>query len=411
VGIRWRVTTVVAGLCAAALYTISPLTICVLALGAGLLPLAYGGLPPRERRWLTAILVTATLVRVAAIGGVLLRNAPYHDDQFVGAASGDEAYTMSRALRVRDIVNGSPVSKYDFFVAYDEYGSNQYVDLVSALQVMFGPTPYSLRLLNALLFTAGALLLFRLCRGAFGPLPAFMGLVLVLFWPTLFVWSISLLKESLYFFLGAVLLTAAIDLVRRPRWRSAAVNVAAVAAAAWLIKDLRPAALVLLGAGVALGLAAYAASASRRSLVLAGLVCAVGLGIAVSSPLVEGRLIAALEAAAKTHSGHAFTIGHEYKLLDPGFYLSPRTPASSTLTLTRDEAGRFLVRALAVFEQQRFLGGEMQKKGRAGDVRRGPAGVGVADELCRAREDGADPRRLQRSVDQGNAEHGEFSGE
>src|SRR5712671_4607284 len=139
---RWRVWTVAAGLAVAALYTVAPLALCVLAAGAAALPLAIHGLGAEQRRWLTAILVVAAVARAVAIGGVLLRNAPSHDDQFVGAASGDEAYVMSRALRVRDIARGSPVGKYDFFVAYDEYGRNSYVDAVSALQVMFGPTPY-----------------------------------------------------------------------------------------------------------------------------------------------------------------------------------------------------------------------------------------------------------------------------
>src|SRR5262249_18423746 len=157
--------------------------------------------------------------RAAAIGAVLLRNAPLHDDQFVGAASGDEAYVMSRALRVRDIARGAPVGKYDFFVAYDEYGRNRFVDVVSALQVMFGPTPYALRLLNTLLFTSAALILFRLSRQAFGSLPAFAGLAMLLFWPTLIAWSISLLKEPLYLLCGAVLLTGAIHMARPPnRW-------------------------------------------------------------------------------------------------------------------------------------------------------------------------------------------------
>jgi hypothetical protein len=347
--IRRTAIAVVAGLGVAAVYTISPLTICVLACGAAMVPLAYRGLLHRERRWLTAILVSATLVRVVAIGGMLVRNTPHHDDQFVGAESGDEAYAMARALRVRDIVNGSPVSKYDFFVAYDEYGRNSYINIVSALQVIFGPTPYSLRLLNTLLFMAGALLLFRLCHAAFGPLPAFIGLVLVLFWPTLFAWSISLLKEPLYFFGVSLVLTSAVRVVRASRWRSRAISIGIGAAAAFLIKDLRPSALILVATGIALGFFARALLASTRRLAVAVAAAAAALAVAASVPAVEHRLVAGLDAAAKTHSGHVFTVGHSYKLLDPGFYVNPTTPAASTLTLTRDQAGRFVVRALGSF--------------------------------------------------------------
>src|SRR5262249_55044228 len=56
-----------------------------------------------------------------------------------------------------------------------------------------------------------------------------------------------------------------------------------------------------------------------------------------------------LESAAKTHTGHVFTVGHAYKLLDAGFYVNPTTPAASPLLLTRDEAARYVVRAAVSF--------------------------------------------------------------
>jgi hypothetical protein len=340
---------VAAGLGAAAWYTLSPLTVCVIVAAAVVLPRFVKGLPPEERRWVTAMIVLALLSRMIAIAAIFAVNLPRHDNQFVGATSGDGAYAMSRALRTRDILAGSTTSKYDFFIAFDEYGRNSYVTALTVAQVIFGPTPYAIRLTNSLLFVIAALLLFRLCRDAFGALPAAGGLAAVLFWPTLFVWSISLLKESLYFFLGVVLLTVSIALVRRPLTRSAAVHLAAFGVAVWLVKDLRPAALVLLGAGLALGLVSYVATASRRSGAVAALIVAVTLGVAVASPSAERRLIAGLEAAAKTHSGHVFTLGHEYKLLDAGFYVNPAAPVASKLTLTRDQAARFLMRAVASF--------------------------------------------------------------
>ena len=218
---RWRVWSIAAGAGVAALYTVAPLAACVAASAALAFPLVARGLPTTEQRWLNAIVIFAVAIHLAAIGGQLLRNLPAHDDLFVGATSGDEAYTMSRALRTRDILRGAPTTLYDFFVAFDEYGRNSYVTAATALQVVFGPTPYSLRLLNTMIFVAGALVLFRLSRSAFGPLPAFGGLVCVLFWPSLFVWSISLLKESLYFLLGASLLAGAVAIVRRRSWLSA----------------------------------------------------------------------------------------------------------------------------------------------------------------------------------------------
>ena len=346
---RWRWWSVGVGLCIAAVYTLTPLTVCVVAAGAVILPRLTSGLARGERRWLTAILVAAMLARVVAIGALFVRNLPKHDDQFVGAASGDEAYAMSRALRTRAIVRGLSTDKYDFFVAFDEYGRNSYVTALTAAQVAYGPTPYSLRLLNALLFTVGALLLFRLSRSSFGPPAALGGLGAVLAWPSLFVWSISLLKEPLYFLLGAIALTAAIAVVRRPSWRSRVLSAAGLAAALALARDLRPGALILMSSGLLAGAGMYAVTASRRTFIAAVMLVTIGLALSASRFPIEPRVISGLEAAAKTHSGHVFTVGHAYKLLDAGFYVNPRAPISSTLTLTRDEAARYVIRAAGSF--------------------------------------------------------------
>jgi len=346
---RWYAWSAAAGLAVAALYTISPLTIVVSIASAMVLRPFARGLSTIERRWLAAIVVTALVARLIAVGAIFVRDLPLHDDQFVGATSGDEAYVMSRALRARDIVRGSPVSKYDFFVAYDEYGRNDYVRAVTVMQTILGPTPYSLRLLNALLFTVAVLLLFRLASNAFGPLAAFGGLVLALFWPSLFAWSISLLKEPLYLLGGTGLLTAAVGLVRARRWTMRAGYLLTAVAAAMVIRDLRPGAWALAGAGLALGLIAAFVSATKLRLAAAAVIVATALPIAAMQPAVTRRAISGVESAARTQTGHVFTVGHAYKVLDAGFYMNPVTPAASTLTLTPDEAARFVVRAATAF--------------------------------------------------------------
>jgi hypothetical protein len=334
----------------AALYTLTPLTVCVIAVGAVLLPRLLRDIDLPERRWIAAIVGVAIAVRLLAIGAVFVRNLPLHDDQFVGAPGGDEAYAMSRALRMRDIVRGSAgATKYDYFVAYDEYGRNSYITALTALEIVFGPTPYSLRLLNVLLFVVGALLLFRVCRAAFGPLAAAGGLALILFWPTLFAWSISLLKEPLYFLLSAVILASAIRAFQARMLPSAAAAAAAGAAAAVLVRDLRPAAVPLALAGLALGVAGFLLGRSLRVAGIAMAAAAIAAAVLVSTPRGQGALVRALEAAAKTHTGHVFTVGHDYKLLDAGFYFNPSTPVSSLLTLRPPEAARYAVRAAVSF--------------------------------------------------------------
>jgi hypothetical protein len=274
---------------------------------------------------------------------------PIHDDQFVGSLSGDGAYAMARALRSRDLLLGVSANKYDYVVAFDEYGRNSYVSFLTAAQMAFGPAPYGLRLINSVLFIAGALLLHRMTRDTLGPAPAMAGLAALLFLPTLFVWSISLLKESLYFAGSALILWATVAALRARVWRARVLAVLAGLAGALAIHDLRSGAVWLAALGLAAGLTMRAVTASRRILAGAVAVTMLSSAILVFGQHAQDRIIQALESTAKTQTGHVFTVGHAYKLLDEGFYFNPQTPAASTLTLTAAQSARYVIRALLSF--------------------------------------------------------------
>jgi hypothetical protein len=341
---------VLLGIVAGALYTVSPLTAWCATLTTIVLTLAGRGLPDAERRALNVLLAVALLARVVAIGAIFIVNTPMHDDESVAMLSGDEAYGLSRAIRTRDVLTGAPVTQYDYFVVYDEYGRNSYITALGAIQMLFGPTPYSMRMLNALVFIVAAILLFRLTRSAFGPLPAFGGLAIVLFLPTLFAWSISLLKEPLYLLVTAVILTGVAGAVRGQSWQTRVLAILGAVVSLVVARDLRPAAVPLILTGLGVGLVAFLFFSSPprvRFAVVAIAVLAV-VGVTMRSSLPE-RLGAALDAAAKTHTGHVFTVGHSYKLLDAAFYFNPATPLQSTLSLAPDEAARYVVRAAASF--------------------------------------------------------------
>lgn len=350
-----------AGLVLALVCWASPLTVWALAASAALCILAGRGLPSHERRALAALVATALAVRAALAVAMFLRGLPALNDLSVGALAGDEAYYLSRAIRLRDILAGFADSKFDYFVVTDQYARTSYLALLAALQVVFGPTPYSMRLVNAALFVAGALLLFRVARRAYGPLPAFLGLTLVLFLPSLLVASVSLLKESLYFLATAVFFVCVVRVLRVPQVPQVpqvlrvprvlrVVSILAVAAASlWLIADLRRGAGLLTLAGVGTSLAVRAlGNHARRWALAAAAALVVGAGL-LSQPALRARAVDAVEEAAKLHAGHVFTVGHAYKLMDESFYMYPEAPSAWDLRLTESQAARFLVRAAVSF--------------------------------------------------------------
>jgi hypothetical protein len=338
-----------AGLLIAALAAASPLTLCVLALTPLLFVLAGRGLPPDERRVLYSVLGVAIAARVALIAVMFFAALPKLNDLSIGALAGDESYLLSRAMRMRDIVLGFAGGRYDYFVAADEYGRTLYVSWLGWMQVIFGPTPYSMRLLNAMMFMTGATLLYRQARVAFGSIPAIAGLTVVLFIPSLLFSSVSLLKESLYFLATAAAIAASVQALRTRRRRDVVVGIMVIAASLWLLNDLRRSGALLAAAGLVLGAAWWIAAGSRWRMAAAVILVVAAVAVTARQPDLKRRVQEGIVFAAKTHAGHVFTVGHAYKLMDEGFYFTPGIGETWVVTLTEAEALRFLIRAVSSF--------------------------------------------------------------
>lgn len=325
-------------------YTLSPLSIWFAAGAFALLIAATRGLPEHERRAVMIIIGLALLARIVVVVALLLMSP--HDSQGALMLFGDEAYAQRRALRLRLIWGRMPGSPWDYTNAFDEYGWSAFLYLLAYVQLLFGPAPFALRLINGALFVAGGAILFRLVRRAYGLLPAMVGMSLLLFLPSLFVWSISLLKESLYFLFSAASLATSVAVVRAPSWRLR--MRLAVLCAAFLVGLglLRPGGFTLTVTAIALGVLLWAATTRVRTAIVAATAAMLLIGVAVRTPSVRDRILGNLQTSARIHGGHAFTIGHSYKVLDPAFYTEP---TFHTWTLTPAQAGRYVVRAFASF--------------------------------------------------------------
>ena len=342
--------SVVGGLALALLFTASPLGVSVLAC-APVIGLAFARrLDRADRRILLTILGTALIARLVAVLGLFAIGLTDGSTLSMGSLTGDQAYNLSRALRTRDILRGfGGLTHYDYFVATDEYGRTSYIEILTALQLFFGPAPFGARVLNAVMFLAGAGLLFRVMRPRYGMLPASLGLVVVLFLPSLFYASISVLKEPLYFLASSICIAAAITLGRVRHVGGWIALLLVAAASIWILDDLRRGAVVLSLGGLGCGLALYLAGKTRFPLTIVAAAVVVALAVIVTVPRVQERALDGITAAAKQHSGHVFTLGHAYKLMDEGFYMNPATPAGSTIHLSGPQATRFVVRAILAF--------------------------------------------------------------
>ena len=338
-----------AGITLGLVYSASPLFILTAAGATALLLAAGRDLPADERRRIVWILGTALAVRFLLIAVLLVSNIPYLSDLGIGGLRGDDAYYLGRAIRARDIMLGLTHGRYDYFVTSDEYGRTSYLQLLTFIQVLFGPTPYSIRAFNSLLFVTAAYLLFRLCRPGLGATATSLALTALLFLPSLLVSSMSTSKEPSYFLVTAVLLGSAATVMRRPGAMATAGAAIAIAVCLWLLEDLRRGGLVLGLSGLALAVLSRVLLDTPRRAIAGAAVIAIAIIVLWTQPPARERILDATAGVAKMHAGHVFTSGHAYKLLDDGFYMQPGTPAAWPLELTWLQAGRFLVRAAVSF--------------------------------------------------------------
>jgi hypothetical protein len=332
---------VAAGAVLGVIYTLSPLTVWFAAASVLLIRLGTRGLPAREARWIGSVLVAAIAVRGVIVGGLFLLGTPDH--MWFNTFFGDEQYLLVRSLRLRHLWLGSPISLEALFDVFDSYGQTSYLDVIAYVQMLVGPAPYGIHLLNAVLSTSGALVLHRLVRQAFGPVPAALTLGGTLFFPSLVIWSASGLKESLNFLVVMCVLWATIALFRA-RWRWRPFAMVAVVALLAALRTFRAGAFEITMTGIVLGLAARVVTRRlwRAAFVTAALVAAAA--VFFTAPAARERVqqltLRALRPAAYQHMGHVFTRGHSYKLLDQRLYDVKRVDS-----MTWDEGLRFVRRA------------------------------------------------------------------
>ena len=338
----WRVATL-AGVGIGVVYVLSPLTIWFGVAMVLLVRSAVTGIDARERRWILTLLVAAIVLRLAAIGGLFLLTN--HSQMPFGSFFGDEEYFIKRSIWLRNVALGIPVHGADLIYAFDEYSATSYLYVLAFIQVLVGPAPYGAHLLGVAFYVAGSVILYRTTRPAFGRMPALIGFGLLLFLPSLFAWSISALKEPLYFLLTASSLSLALRVIRGPgAWRRllAGTTVAAIAIA---IETVRPAGGLLSLASLTGGVVFAALVRRPRLLIVSMAALPIVAGAALAYPEVQVKVYGSVQAAARQHWGHVATPGYVYRLLDERFY----PDRSEIADIEFRESAKFVARAIGKY--------------------------------------------------------------
>jgi hypothetical protein len=339
---------VAAGVILGVLLTATPLMLLVVLLGAAVVAGVRYDLPADERRAVTAIVAAALAARVIVVFALAVAGAPLTSDQSPGLVFGDEGYVFERAMRTRNVLLGLPATKLDYLTTTEPYTQTRFTTWMAWTQVAFGPSPAGTRLLNGVLFVAAGALLYRVARRGFGAVAALAGLGAVLFLPTSLFWSVSLLKESMFFLLTAGALSAATWAVRASSIAGRVAAAIGCVLSVWLVSDLRMGALAVTAGGLLFGALLWWTTASRRRAGAAAAVAIVAAVAAVAWTPSSSRLVGGVTLAAQQHAGHVGTVGHAYKTLDERFYPSFGTVIARQ-PMTLPEALRFLGRSAVAF--------------------------------------------------------------
>ena len=342
---RLEVSALLGGVALGIVYTLSPLTVLMLPLMVLVARRVSGTVSPRERRWLYALLAGAVAVRLLAIAGLFL----FADDARPFATFfGDEEMFKFRSIWLRNIGWDVSISGADYIYAVEETGKSYYLFVLAYVQALVGDAPYGVHVFNMTLYITAALLLYRLVRPSYGAVAAFGGLCVLLWLPSLFIWSISALKEPLYTVLAAAELACALHIVRGRAWATRLLSIAGVVAIAFVLESLRKGGLLVAGIGTVAGLSAGLLAERPRIAKVALLMTPFIAAGVLSIPRVSEQLMSTLRASAMYHVGHVYTVGFSYKTLDGWYYIDP----ADIHRMPPIDALMYVVRSLVAFVVQ-----------------------------------------------------------
>jgi hypothetical protein len=329
-----------AGLVLGLAYTLSPLTVLSLGVLIWATVAASRGLSEGEQRWFWCLMAVAVVARLAAVAVLFYFADPAHP---FASFFGDEELYKFRSVWLRNLGQSIPISPADVIYSDDPVGRTGYMYVLAFVQALVGDAPYGLHMMSIALYLCGVLAIYRFARAAFGNTVAMAGLSVLLFLPSLALWSISVLKEPMNVFMLVGELMCAVWIVRAPHWSQKALAAVGVIAFGFAMDSLRAGGLITAVAGTIGGLLlAFVVSRGRR--VLIALVAApLAVALLASSAAVQDRVLANLRIGAFQHAGHVLTPGYTYRLVDSNYYPNR---VQLLYHLPPTDAGRYALKAV-----------------------------------------------------------------
>ena len=325
-------------------YALSPFTVWFFGAMGALVWWAGRGVSVRERRWIWTVLAVAIALRVLVIAALFLTSdgrplATFYWDP-------DGGLYKVRSMTIVRTWQEMPPALWSFSGAFDQtFGWSSYIQVLAYLQFLMGRASYGIHLLNTAFALTSAVLLHRLVRPSFGPLPALLGFAVLVFWPSWFASSVSSLRDPLFWFFLAVATVCCVSMMGSRAWTWRAIFGVLALAACAALNGIREGGTIVAVAGLLLGVTFTAISRRATAALLTAPLLVVATVFLWDGSFVGARAMSVAKTAARRHAGVVFSGGETYKLLDDRFYSEGSDFAVATMTPV--EAVRFAARSVA----------------------------------------------------------------
>ncbi len=172
-----------------------------------------------DRRFLITLFISGILIRILLLLAVIFAYSfvnkwvVHPGDVKVIDFIGDSSFYTARGWWLTQYFTDKPMSQVLINAAFNEYGFSAYLYLISLFYFLFGFSPISFTFTNCILGVLTGIIYYFIAKDLAGRREARLVSILVVFFPSLIIWSITNLKDPFFIFLIALTLWAFIKLV------------------------------------------------------------------------------------------------------------------------------------------------------------------------------------------------------
>jgi hypothetical protein len=175
----------------------------------------YRFLDKEDKYFLLKLFIFGLLLRMVLLLVVqyflILNNKWFYMDIFGGRAAylfGDDGYYTLRSWGLTRHIQGARVGDAMLDKTYELYGYSFYLYILSFFYYLFGFSPISVTFINCILSVLTGIVYYFTAKEITDERSARIAAVLIVFFPSLMVWSISNLKDSIVIFLMSITIFA-----------------------------------------------------------------------------------------------------------------------------------------------------------------------------------------------------------